>query len=377
MNLLKRMLGIGLSFLLILNVGTAGAQSTRNLKERRIFLWDVTISMVGATNTSPDRVAATPRVNPKFDYAGFMYDSNRDIFDHTRQELLNMIDDIKSEECEIVVVPYTKDIQEPFWVKSATAADKERIKKMVMGWDNLKPGGTYTGTCLQKVITQYFSADRANRVVLLTDGRPDDGEILYRILREWDHTNPETRYHNSRLVYVMLTEQAVDQNAKEIIEEGDGDSTTLIEPGESLSERLVFNLSDNLLSLYLSDYSDDGFVAAGGNFEIGCNHIMGPDSRLGEVICKFSCEDNPLISIAPTAVKLDENGKFIVPFTFKGKDREYYFNELHATGLVGNVLLSCKLDSSCKDIAIEGSNEVLVEVVVKPEPRVVISLSKK
>ena len=59
-------------------------------KERRIFLWDVTISMVGATRDA-SFPKGTKRSKPSFDYAksGFpYYNASKDIFDKTRETLI-------------------------------------------------------------------------------------------------------------------------------------------------------------------------------------------------------------------------------------------------------------------------------------------------
>lgn len=392
-SLLKRSLGLGLSLLLLLgSAGAAAAQNTRNLKERWIFLWDVTISMVGIDSHSDkpgweDR--RTIRQNPYWDYVKdcgpskninpnveYGYIQEQDVFDDTRARLLSLIDDIADEESEIMVFPYTKEIDSPFIVNSASSGDKERIKGMIMSWDNLDHGGTFTGKCLQKVINQYFAKDRINRVIILTDGCPsttEDEAKLLGILREWDVNDPKTEYYRNRLIYVMLTDEAVEDTLSFDPIKG----TSCLLPGEDIDQLLTVSLSDYLIPVHVSEFAKDGFLEAGGNLVLGCERQMGDVKKMSEVRCRFICEENPLISVSSATVKLDESGKFVIPFTFKGNDREYYLNELSASGLTGRVALKCEIDPSCKDIVLEGSDEITVEVIVKPEPRAIISLTKK
>lgn len=380
-------MGLGLSLLLLLgSAGTVGAQNTRNLKERWIFLWDVTISMVGV-DSHDDKAGwedrQTVRRNPYWDYAKdgsstngiYGYIQEQDVFDDTRARLLSLIDDIGDEESEIMVFPYTEGLGRPFIVNSASSGDKERIKDMIMSWDDLDRGGTFTGKCLQKVIRQYFAKDRINRVIILTDGCPSDGDgtTLQDILREWNINDPKTEYYRNRLIYVMLTDEAVDNSLSFNRDNG----TSELLPGDDIDQLLSVSLSDNLIPVHVAEYAEDGYLKSGGSLVLGCEKKMGKATKMSEVKCRFVCEDNSLISVSPATIKLDESGKFVVPFTFKGSDREYYLNELSSTGLVGRVTLKCEVDPSCKDIVLEGSDEIAVEVIVKPEPRAIISLTKK
>ena len=170
-------------------------------KERRIFLWDVTISMVGATRDGANPEGQKRR-NPDFEYSrsGFpYYNQSKDIFDRTREDLLKMIMQIQSESTEVIVLPFRNEIVGEFRA-NATEAWKRQLRDQIMGWNDLMPGGTFTATCLRRAVG-FFTPDRVNRLILLTDGEPsgNEGDQLLSLIRNWDG-NMETRGEGNYLV---------------------------------------------------------------------------------------------------------------------------------------------------------------------------------
>ena len=93
-----------------------------------------------------------------------------------------------------------------------------------------------------------------------------------------------------------------------------------------------------------------------------------------EIKCCLTVQDPSLLTIDQSAVSY-KDGKLVVPFEFAAASRQFYLDNLPDG--VGNVYVKCSVDPSCKDVVLEGADEVVVEVVVKPEPRAVISLSTK
>ena len=388
---MKSLLVAGVA-LLCNSVFVASADNdTKFMSERRIFLWDVTRSMVGVSSNNLDPTWCNrqdSRKNPFYDYstdgrnrAGkeYGYLPALDIFDDTRDKLLSMIDAISDENCEIVVLPYTETILDVYEVKSATPENKEKLKAMVLGWDNLKPANTFTGRCLQKVVNEYFVEWKINRVVLLTDGAPSDGDgsALYDILNDWDTRKKHTKYHNNKLVYVMLTDEAVNEQLDTILDnKSDGSGVAKLQPGENITEMLSFSLSGLKQSVYINDLvGNAGSLPAGGTIVLGCERKVGPENRMQELVCNVECIENNLLSLTSSQIRI-KDGKLEIPYSFKGSSREFYLNELSSGG-VGTVRLTCKIDESCKLMALEGENEVEIEIVVRPEPRAVISLSTK
>lgn len=362
--------------LLLGGVTESMAQGKKFKTERRIFLWDVTISMVGATNKSPDRVQRNePRSNPYFDYKkeNWGYDKSRDVFDDTRNSLLKYIDDIEREDCEIFVLPYTTDIQDVFYVGGSTTEDKSEIKKQVMNWDNLKAGGTYTGTCLQKVVNSYFDPDKMNRVILLTDGcpSPGDGNKLYEIVDTWDKDHYEENYIKDRLIYVMLTKEAENDEFEDHAKGQNG--VVVVDSDTKFEEMTTFSLRDYKCKVFVNEYAQgaDELVERG-VIEIGCDKTGG--AGLDKVECSFICEDNPYICLDADKIT-PVDGKFNIPFTFKTTDRQFYLESLPDG--VDKVMVKCEVLPSCDNVMLEDSDQIEVELIVKLVPRATISLSTK
>ena len=340
-------------------------------KERRIFLWDVTISMVGATeHTGEGIVKGTKRSNPDFNYAQSNYpnyNASKDIFDKTRQTLINLIDGIRTESTEIIVLPFRNKIVGPY-KSDATAKGKANLKKYIMEWNDLQVGGTYTGSCLQEALS-YFTPDRRNHVILLTDGEPSldvEGAKLLRILDNWNG-DKETEGIGDRLTYVMLTDEAVNKKIQNIADEND--AITVILPGESIEEMCSLSVGHNT-SIHVRDFFDGTVASNGkGTFEL-------PFTFEGPAIPKeyklhLSIEDNDFVDVE-TDVKVIGN-KFVIPFTLKKTLAENISELPHDSNLT--LVLTMKEDSVFKNVNIVDGREAMVELVLKAEPRVKISWS--
>lgn len=126
-------------------------------KERRIYLWDVTISMVGATKdaTCPK---ASKRTAPDYAYnQGFPnYNSQKDIFNDTRAKLIKMIYETQVESTEIIVLPFRNGIVGEI-KGDASVEGKAKLKKAIMEWNDLQAGGTFTATCLKEAVNKFFT----------------------------------------------------------------------------------------------------------------------------------------------------------------------------------------------------------------------------
>lgn len=343
-------------------------------KERRIFLWDVTISMVGATKEQPKEgngiVKGTKRSNPDFNYAQSNcpnYNASKDIFDKTRQTLINLIDGIRTESTEVIVLPFRDKIVGGGYKSDATADGKAKLKKFIMELGKLEEGGTFTGSCLQEALS-YFTPDRRNHVILLTDGEPSDGEgpKLLRILDNWNG-DKETKGIGDRLTYVMLTDEAFNEDIKNRADSNR--NITVILPGESIEEMCSLSIGHNT-SIHVRDFFDGTVALNGkGTFEL-------PFTFEGPAIPKdyklhLSIEDNDFVDVE-TDVKVIGN-KFVIPFTLKKTLAENISELPHDSNLT--LVLTMKEDSVFKNVNIVDGHEATVELVLKAEPRVKISWS--
>lgn len=357
---------------------SAFAQGEKFKKERRIYLWDVTVSMVGMTSHKEDSRwvdRKDKRTSPKYDYAadgaGVGYIQEWDVFDTTRNTLVQNIRNIKRNDCEIYVFAYrgNSPIVATYYSPESTDECKDKIIQQIEAWDDLQAGKTYTGQALSMAL-QYATDDRRNTIYVMTDGVANDSEVLYRLLREWPNGR-DGRTVNRTLLYVELSENAVDPQIDSTLTNDDNPYTRKVGKDDNMNEQVDFTLTTDKVPLYVNDLfakSDSGKVK--GVIPIGCR----VSSNYGEdqILCVFKCEDNPYITFESSPLK-SEGGVFNLPYELKmGSASEYYA----AKDELSLICLTCEVAESCRDkVFLQGSDKIDVELVVKPEPRVVISLS--
>lgn len=378
-SLKKLFIGAGVSaMLLLMGVSNASAQENTTKKERRIYLWDVTISMVGATanKSFPEANPSAGVGNPIYSYKGDIkyYKEKEDIFNPTREALINSIKAIEDEDCQIVVLPYDKEIRDVFEVSTASIKDKETIIQQVESWSNLHSAPTYTGKCLREVIDNYFKKDRLNRVILLTDGCPDkqnkpsDEEIFLQIIKEWDQRISESKYVDNRLVYVMLTEAA--NGSSKITEElKKKDKETGVATVGSLDEL------ENYVSFSLSNLSHEKVVEQNlseFNIIVDCN-VVAAFGNPDKIRCVFETSD-PMIVVDPAPIA-PTDGKFIIPVKFAYGSREAYRQELG--NKVHSAVIKCSVAPECEDVVLEGNDKIIVDLSINAQPKAVVRISRK
>ncbi len=335
-------------------------------KERRVFLWDVTISMIGATQ-QPGYPKGTKRSKPSFDYTRSNYSSynkDKDIFDQTRQKLINLINAIQTESTEIIVLPFRNGIVGEFKA-DATAAGKSYLKNCIMDWDDLQEGGTHTGTSLQKAIG-YFTPDRRNHVILLTDGDPSGGEgtKLLSILNNWNGEKTQEGTGN-RLTYVMLTQEAANQAIEEIAK--GNPSIDVVGPDQPIDEHTSLSLGQST-SIHVRDFYDGKVATNGkGTFELSYK-IDGPALPNGYKL-HFTVEENEFVQVDTDAAF--SGNSFVVPFSLL-KSLEDNIQDLpHDSNLT--LTLTFNQIDGFKNVSVVDSHNANLELVLKAEPRVKIS----
>jgi hypothetical protein len=344
-------------------------------KERRIFLWDVTISMVGATHDA-SCPKGTKRTKPDFDYAksGWNYNQKKDIFDATRKTLIDMVMQVQKESTEIIILPFRNEIVGEFKA-NATAAGKNQLRDQIMNWNGLQSGGTYTATCLQKAVN-YFTQDRINKLILLTDGEPSDneGSKLLNFLQNWKG-NKETQGSGNHLVYVMLTDEANGSIGSAIEDLAKYDSNIIVvPPGTDIGEMVFISVGPNA-SIYVRDYFDGKLATNGkGSIEIPCisqDNLPIPDNS----VFHFSIEENEFVEINPAAPVKVVDGKFVIPITLKKSFEDNLATLPSASDLT--LVATCSKDATCSDLVEVSSPSTVISLVMKVEPRVTISWSTK
>lgn len=357
--------------LICINSNDACAQSHKT--ERRIYLWDVSISMVGATqhgSCEPPRDRKNPSY--KYDEDFKYYNSEGDIFVRTRDVLIKSIRSIRDEKCEIVVIPYVETMQSPMVAKCAKSEEKERLIEQIMSWDNLKKGGNQGGTCLKQVIDTYEDG-KFNRVILLTDGHDYSEEELKNIIEEWE-VEGDGKYRDDRLIFALLSPTALEKN-KEIIATIDKKNSDNKDHGviylkdlDHLQEYVNFSLGSYDSEVVIEDNTPETMI-----LKVPCRLSMG---YMEAVKCVFST-DSELVSVDTDLPIVPEGGQFRIPLRFKMNSRIDYLNAIRNSGRKFlEVKIRCSVDSSCKSVTLEGPDVIKLDICVDPQPKAIVTISR-
>ena len=169
--------------------------------ERRIYLWDVTLSMKGVTS------------------AGF--DASKNIYDDVKNFLLKEIASIQNENTEIVVLPFRVGVLEK-WTATANERGKREISEKIKRGIPDQMTMTDIVSSVEYVMNNVINPDRRNVVMLLTDGMQSNrhgGEsALMKMIRDWGQKYKGKNY--AFLQYVVLTEEAgLSANLKKAIQD--------------------------------------------------------------------------------------------------------------------------------------------------------------
>lgn len=159
--------------------------------EKRIYLLDVTASMVGKG------VVDTPN-----------------IFNDVKEKLIETLRDIQSEDTEIVVIPFTN---KPHSIIQGYSYDEQMLTDKIRSID-IRPGDTNIADAWIEGLRQIDST-KINYLFLLTDGLHNcgpDNETLYSRLMDWSDFSSDRYYF---AFYVMLTPNAREMKVTDIVEQ--------------------------------------------------------------------------------------------------------------------------------------------------------------
>ena len=378
----------GLAAMLLLGgMFQASAQATKSKfkKERRIYLWDVTISTVGvAVERSEKRWEdlwedrQDQRQNPYWNYAtdgkgrngkNYGYYRDLDVFEDTRAELIQNIRNIGRDDCELYVLAYrgNSPIVAVYHAADSKEQSKETLIHQIENWDDLEAGATYTGKALAEAL-KYATKERNNRIYILTDGQANDEDDLLRQLQNWPHEQDG----RLTLIYVEVSEDAVDEEVRDQLEDDDNSNTHIVKKGESFNEDVEMELTSNEAGIYINQkFGEDKSTV--GEITVGCLVTGGYGAEY--VVCDFECEENPYVEFSCKDLKL-QDGKFVLPYRLKLNTQEEYYGALKNQDT--KIRLTCKVAKSCtRRVYMRGEGTVNVELIVRPEPRVILSISAK
>lgn len=170
------------------------AQQNQFKNERRIYLWDVTLSMKGH-NGSPD------------------------IYDKVVAAMEKDINSICDEHTEIWVLPFQTSVLEK-WTEKATLAGKKSLISKIKTYNNDQITYTNIAIPMEYAMNDLITQDKRDVLILLTDGVQNDPKCskkkLYDLIRKWCAKAEENDAH---AFYVMLTEFAQDEELIKVIDE--------------------------------------------------------------------------------------------------------------------------------------------------------------
>ena len=303
--------------------------------QRRIYLWDVTLSMKG------------------FGGAPNIYDS---VVDFIKRE----INSITDENTEIVVLPFQTRVLEQ-WVVYATESGKKEIINKITSYYNNNVTSTDIVTPMKETQQKYITKDKRNLLFLLTDGKQSGGNNeLLSIIRNWGEY---AKINNDHAVYVMLTDSAIVDEIKEVIEITPGIETITGDDWKRLDwidlypeEIVKFNIKDdkekpvNIPLIYKK------------NIDL-------PENIKVEVSC-----DNPLLTFRETAVIKNNAISFNLKFdyqTLKDSLPEKEQIDLHI-----ELINSDQVQKTTGKIILLIPNDIKLELINKPEKTLKIHVKK-
>ncbi len=185
-----------LAILVVLHIviPTLFAQQKQFKNEKRIYLWDVTLSMKG-------------------------FGGKPNIYKPVVEALKKDINSIIDEQTEIVVLPFQMDILDQ-WSYSATKQGKQDIIGKIESYKNEKETNTNISIPFNKIMQNYIDPNRRNVLILMTDGEQNDPRHpmseLYDLIRKWCAFATK---NDAYAFYVMLTSYAVKPELENVIDE--------------------------------------------------------------------------------------------------------------------------------------------------------------
>lgn len=322
--------------LIILLTGLFVSQTIAQGKsQRRIYLWDVTLSMKGYKDRTPD-----------------IYD---DVVDFLRNEINSLTD----ESTEIVVLPFQERILDN-WVDRATKTGKNNIISKIKQYNNVTVTNTNIVQPIKTVQSQFIKNDRHNMLFLLTDGKQTGGNSeLLTLIRNWEQY---AQINDTYAVYVMLTKEAFDQEVVNVIDETEH-IDVITEPGKvdfidlQPAELVKFNIKD-----------DNGKPAT---ITLTCKKdFLLPD---GITVSVKSLNDTIVNVSTKSEIK---NQKILFDLKYDYDELKYSLPESTKIPLKLEIVNSKEIKERTGKIILLNPKEITMELINKPEKTLRIHVKK-
>ena len=249
------------------------AQQSRFKNERRIYLWDVTLSMKGFEGRTPD------------------------IYDKVVSALEKDINSILDEQTEIWVLPFQTSIIEE-WNSKATIAGKKEIINKIKTFKNNDVTNTNITLPMKKVMNTLINDDKRNVLILLTDGEQNAKgyplPTLLELINEWCAFAEK---NDAYAFYVMLTEFAKNEELINAIDETCRMHKVLPNPNGEIDINIVELLPQSNYKYNIME--DAGKKIA---IEVDCKKRVTIPEGL-KIRCH--CESNPYVEVSETIAIVD------------------------------------------------------------------------
>lgn len=241
------------------------AQQSRFKNERRIYLWDVTLSMKGYQGKTPD------------------------IYNEVVTALEKDINSILDEQTEIWVLPFQTSILEKWNVKATQAGKKEVIDR-IKAFNNKNVTNTNITAPMQDVMKTFIKPDKRNVLILLTDGQQNASnyplETLLDVINQWCEFAEK---NDAYAFYVMLTQFAKNEELIKAI-----DSACRMYKGEGTDFNFVELLPQDNMKYNIKDDADKKL-----SIKMDCKkRVTIPD----DLKVRCYCEPNPYVDVDQSSI---------------------------------------------------------------------------
>lgn len=171
--------------------------------DRRIYLWDVTMSMQGYDSHAENN-----------------YDPDIDVWDKVVTFLKRDIDDISDPYAKLILLPFQEDILD-YWEVKATDQGKDELKRKIDESKKRFQNITYTNivrpfSCAKE---KYVDPKCRNLVILITDGHHSEKfggkKPWLDLLSSWEKYADE---NGAYLIYCMVGKAAQDNEIVNIVD---------------------------------------------------------------------------------------------------------------------------------------------------------------